>query len=89
MEQADFLRDVLGTFQSGADVRTEKQYERRVHWPQCTPRFWVIPTTVGLGLARMFELATEPQRPLLKIVYTMNEVFAALGIQSPHFEALE
>jgi len=53
------------------------------------PRFIVAPTTVGFGLARMFQMLGEPTRPLLRVVHTVDEVLAALGIQSPHFEPLE
>jgi hypothetical protein len=52
-------------------------------------RFIVAPTTVGFGLARMFQTLGEPTRPLLKVVHTLDEALAALGIQSPQFELLE
>ena len=53
------------------------------------PRFIVAPSKVGFGLARMFQMLGEPTRPLLSVVRTMDEVLAAIGIQSPHFEPLE
>lgn len=53
------------------------------------PRVIVAPDTVGFGLARMFQLLGEPARPLLSVVHTLDEALAALGVQSPHFEALE
>ena len=52
------------------------------------PRFIVVPTSVGLGLARMFQILGEPTRPLLQVVHTLDEALAALGIQAPHFEPL-
>jgi hypothetical protein len=48
----------------------------------------VAPAPVGFGLARMFEIVGEPRRSLLHVVRTMDEAFAALGVQSPHFEPL-
>ena len=53
------------------------------------PRIMVAPATVGFGLARMFQLMGERTRPLLKVVHTLDEALAALGIQSPHFEPLD
>jgi len=52
------------------------------------PRFIVAPKTVVFGLARMFQILGEATRPLLRVVHTMDEALAALGIQSPHFEPL-
>ena len=53
------------------------------------PRIVVAPATVGFGLARMFQLVGERTRPLLKVVHTLDEALAALGIQSPQFEPLD
>jgi hypothetical protein len=53
------------------------------------PRFLVAPTTAGYGLMRMFQLVSEPARPLLHVVRTVDEAIVALGIQSPHFEPYE
>jgi hypothetical protein len=52
------------------------------------PRFIVAPQTHAFGLFRMFQLMGEPRRPLLQVVHTLDEAFAALGVQSPHFEPL-
>jgi hypothetical protein len=52
------------------------------------PRIVVAPTTLQYGLARMFQLGSEHERPLI-VVHTMDEALAELGIQSPHFEPLE
>ncbi|MGO9576966.1 MAG: hypothetical protein ACLPTQ_21865 [Terriglobales bacterium] len=52
------------------------------------PRIIVAPTAVGFGLSRMFQIAGESKRPLLRVVRTLDEAFAALDIQSPHFEPL-
>jgi hypothetical protein len=53
------------------------------------PRFFVAPATVGLGVSRLYEIAAEPMNPLFRIVLSVDDALAALGIQSPHFEALE
>jgi hypothetical protein len=53
------------------------------------PRIAVAPTTADFGLARMFQIVGENKRPLLQVVHTIEEAFAILGIQSPHFELLE
>jgi hypothetical protein len=53
------------------------------------PRVIVAPQTHAYGLFRMFQIAGEPTRPLLTVVHTMDEAFAALGVQTPRFESLE
>ena len=53
------------------------------------PRFQVAPMTAGFGLGRMFQILGEPTRPLLKVVHSVDEALAELGVQSPHFEPLE
>jgi len=53
------------------------------------PRVIVAPQTVAFGLFRMFQISGEHTRPLLRVVRTMDEAFAALGVQSPHFEPLD
>jgi hypothetical protein len=53
------------------------------------PRFIVASSTVGYGLARMFQLAGAKDRPLLQVVRTMEEALTALGVESARFEALE
>jgi hypothetical protein len=53
------------------------------------PGFIVVPDTFGFGLMRMFQIMGERTRPALQVVYTLDEAFATLGVQSPHFEPLE
>lgn len=53
------------------------------------PRIIVAPATVGFGLSRMFQIVGEARRPHLTVVRTLDEAFAALGVQSPHFQPLE
>jgi hypothetical protein len=56
--------------------------------PANRPRIVIAPTAVGFGLSRMFQIVGESKRPLFKVVRTMDEALAALGVQSPHFEPL-
>ena len=53
------------------------------------PSILVAPTLLGQGLARIFQIAGASTRPLLRIAKTMDEAFASLGVESPHFEPLE
>jgi hypothetical protein len=53
------------------------------------PRVIIFSATVGFGIGRMFQIVGEPKNPLLKVVHSMDEALAALGVQSPHFEPLE
>jgi hypothetical protein len=48
--------------------------------------FIVAPEGLAFGLCRMFQVLGEATWPLLQIVKTLGEAFAAIGIQSPHFE---
>jgi hypothetical protein len=70
-------------------VRELANWEPDVAEPVKRPRIVVAPSTVGFGLARMFQIVGERKRPLLQVVRTMEEALAALGIESPHFEPLE
>jgi hypothetical protein len=53
------------------------------------PRVIVAPTPAGFGLARMFQIAGEHKRPLLKVVHTIDEALTVVHAQSPHFEPLD
>ena len=53
------------------------------------PSFFVAPMTAGFGLSRMFQILGEATRPLLKVVRSVDEALADLGVQSPHFKPLE
>ena len=52
------------------------------------PRFVVVPPTFGRSISRIVEIETERRNPLLKVVYSIDEAFTALGVQPPHFEPL-
>jgi hypothetical protein len=52
------------------------------------PRFLVAPAMVGLAVSRLYEIAVNDRNPLLKIVLSVDEAFAALGVQSPRFEPM-
>lgn len=53
------------------------------------PRCLVAPAQLGLAMSRLCEIAVGLTNPLLKIVLSRDEAFAALAVQSPHFEPLE
>jgi hypothetical protein len=57
--------------------------------PTRRPRFLVAPPTLGLSISRVVEIAEGYENPLFKIVLSVSEAFAALGVQSPHFEPLD
>src|SRR5690242_14773615 len=52
-------------------------------------RFFVMPSTVGFGIARMFQLAGEPHYDSMMILRSLDEVFTALAIEPPQFEPLK
>ena len=51
--------------------------------------FLVMPTNVGYGLARMFQMMGEPTMPHVHVVRGVDEALAALDAKSPCFERLE
>ena len=53
------------------------------------PRVVIAPGPVQFGLTRMFQVVGERTRPSLHVVRTMDEAFATLGVQSPHFHPLD
>jgi hypothetical protein len=50
--------------------------------------FIVAPQPYVYGLCRMFQSLGEDKSPVLLIVHTLGEAFAAMGIEPPHFEPL-
>lgn len=80
---------------ASTDVTLTPEFLRRMAsmdpaMPDATkrPRFIVVPSAVGLAIPRMFEIAGKEKNPLLRIVSTVDEALAALGIAVPHFEPL-
>jgi hypothetical protein len=53
------------------------------------PRVIVAPKPHVFGHARMYQILVERTRPALSVVHTLDEAFAELDVQSPHFEPLE
>ena len=51
-------------------------------------RVIIVPTVHSFGLARMYQILSEPNRPQVTVVRTMKEALTALNITSPHFEPL-
>jgi hypothetical protein len=70
-------------------IRKLANYDPAVTEPAIRPRIIVAPTSVGFGLSRMFQILGEAKRPKLTVVHTLDEAFAVLGVQSPHFKPLE
>jgi hypothetical protein len=48
--------------------------------------YFIAPQPHVFGLCRMFQYLREGKLPLLQIVHTLDEAFASMGIQPPHFE---
>lgn len=74
---------------SSAFVRELAAREPAMPNANVRPRFIVAPKTLEFGLSRMFQIAGESKRPLLRVVHTVDEALAALGTQSPQFGPLE
>lgn len=53
------------------------------------PRFIVAPASHLFGTARMFQMLGEKTRPQLRVVRTLAETYAALGITAPKYEPVE
>ena len=53
------------------------------------PRVIVASKKHVFGLSRMYQIMGESSTPLLKVVHTLDEALAELGVQSPLFESLE
>jgi hypothetical protein len=48
--------------------------------------YFIAPQPHVFGLCRMFQYLRDGKLPLLQIVHTLDEAFASMGIQPPHFE---
>jgi hypothetical protein len=57
-------------------------------FPADTPRFVVAPTDYLFGMARMYELSAARPKEMLKVVRSMEEALARLGVQNPRFARL-
>jgi hypothetical protein len=80
---------------ASTDVTLTPQFLRRLAGmdpampdPTERPRFIVVPAVAGLAIPRMFEMAGKEKNPLLRVVSTVDDALAALGVRSPHFEPL-
>jgi hypothetical protein len=52
------------------------------------PRVAIPPPTARLSMLRALEVVVQVTRPRFKIVQTMEEALAELGVPFPHFEQL-
>lgn len=64
-------------------ARQPRPYPVGIRW------FIVAPTDEIFGLARMYELVGSRKRPNLKVVHTLQEALAALGVEHPAFEVVD
>ena len=72
---------------SAESVRYLARREPAIKGVTCR-RFFVMPSTVGFGMARMFQIAGNPHYDEVTIVRFLDEVFATLAIAPPNFEPL-
>ena len=57
-------------------------------FPDPTPRWVIAPQDHIFGMARMFQMTSPAGRNMLRIVRSMADAYAALGVTTPHFERL-
>jgi hypothetical protein len=69
-------------------VRYLARRERVLKGMNCR-RFFVMPSTVGFGLARMFQIAGDPHYESVTIVRSLDEVRQMLNVGPFQFGALE
>lgn len=69
-------------------VRYLARRERVLKRMNCR-RFFVMPSTVGFGLARMFQIAGDPHYESVTIVRSLDEVRQMLNVGPFQFGALE
>lgn len=73
---------------SAESVRYLARREPALNGTTCL-RFFVMPSTAGFGMARMFQIAGNPHYDAVTIVRFLDEVFAKLAIDHPDFEPLQ
>ena len=57
-------------------------------FPPSRLKFIVAPSDHLYGMSRMYQLIGEQLRPRLQVVRSLNEAYAALGIEDLHFELI-
>ena len=73
---------------SAESVRYLARQEPALRGMNCR-RFFVMPSTVGFGMARMFQIAGDPHYDAVAIVRSLDEVFITLAVEPPKFDPLE
>lgn len=73
---------------SSESVRCLARREPAIPGNSCR-RFFVMPSTEGFGIARMFQITGEPHYDRMRILRSLDEVFSTLALVSPKFEPLE
>jgi hypothetical protein len=71
---------------SSAEVR--QMAETPPVYPPGIPRFVVAPRDYIYGMARMFQMFAEVNRPELQVVRTRLEAYKILGLQGMNFERM-
>jgi hypothetical protein len=66
----------------------QEQAEGASAFPNGYLRIFVAPTNFLYGMARMFELLCQENRPDLRVVRTMDEAHHLLRVESPEFVAV-
>ena len=82
---------VIWELSSVTEFALSPEFIRRLATPEPTvafkrPRIIAVVGTDVLGLARMLQVVEELPQPRLRVMHTMDEALAALGVRSPHFE---
>ena len=52
-------------------------------------RFFVMPSTAGFGIARMFQIAGEPHYDQMTILRSLDQVLSTLAVEQTQLEPLE
>jgi hypothetical protein len=73
---------------SGESIRSLARRQPALHGVSLR-RFFVMPDTSSFGLARMFQIAGEPNYDSVTIARSIDEVFTQLSVEQPRFELLE
>ena len=73
---------------SSESVRYLARREPELQGNSCR-RFFVMPSSAGFFVARMFKIAGEPHYDSMTIARSLAEVFSTLAIEPTRFEPLE
>jgi hypothetical protein len=77
---------VVASFDVSPDTIARLARSAPVMTDATAPRFIVAPSAHLFGMARMFQIIGEPTRAALRVVRSLPEAYAALGVKEPIFE---